>query len=69
MATEQGFTCQGEWWLPNCEKKVAGVLKYDRLNGTTLSLCQRLDTSMPFDPEIILGFADGHLVTLLCCFE
>ncbi len=66
----KGFICKGVWWLPSNKKRaINGELKYDPVNGASLILDHGLVNTALYDPEIILGFADNHIITLVNCFQ
>ena len=65
---------KGEWWIPNhSDNALNGVLKFIKHEGWILevmgSLNQELSKKNYFAPEIILGSANGHKITLQNCIE
>lgn len=70
----ESFEYQGTWWLPeNPKNKVQGTLKFDPKEGAFLDLIgsfkdvTQLTTSL--EPVIILGIAEGKILTLYRCYE
>lgn len=69
----KNFELWGYWWLPaNSDKAIAGMLKFDPVNGGSLDLLGSFQDSSGFgevfDIDIILGFAGGKKVTLYRCY-
>lgn len=71
---KKGFDYTGVWWLPRKpEQKIAGRLLFHPLEGTRLDLIGSFihprDFVPTFQPEIILGVADGKPITLYKCIQ
>ena len=71
---------RGKWWLPEApERQIGGVLTYHPVEGLRLDLTDAFHTRVgpnrfvSMDPgrriPLLLGLADGKLVTLLDCVD
>ena len=68
------FQKNGQWWLPDQDNKVPGILTFDPMSGITVSLFQPLSVEFARlevrQSQIIHGIVDGSIkISLLDCLE
>ena len=74
MSMLESFQKNGQWWLPDQEKKVPGILTFDPASGISVSLFQPLNVEFAklhfSQSQVIHGIVDGSIkVSLLDCLE
>ena len=74
MSMIEPFQKNGQWWLPDQEKKVPGILTFDPASGISVSLFQPLSVEFVrlhvSQTQIIHGVVDGLVkISLFDCHE
>ena len=74
MSMIEPFQKNGQWWLPDQDNKVPGILTFDPMSGITVSLFQPLSVEFARldvrQSQIIHGIVDGSIkISLLDCLE